>query len=251
MDTIFLFDIDGTVTDHSKPICQTFANVFKETLEGERYYFVTGSPLTKVKEQLGDLFLDPEGIFTCLGNQLWRKTLRNKRGPEYYIHESNTATFSRELIAELELFLQDFTFYSRRFGNHIEHRNDCMINFSICGRNIPTELRQEYIDWDNQSNERKRLVSILEPMFPDYDFSLGGKISIDITKKGYDKSQVFDYFNKYFSKWNLVFFGDTMFKGGNDYPLANALINNGHTAIEVSSPDDCLAKLKLYIESNK
>ena len=45
--------------------------------------------------------------------------------------------------------------------------------------------------------------------------------------------------------WNIIFFGDKTFKGGNDYELAHELLQMDNTkVVQVSSPDEVLKYLK-------
>ncbi len=80
--------------------------------------------------------------------------------------------------------------------------------------------------------------------FPEYDSSVGGKISIDIVTKGCGKEQVAARIREAHPNDKLIFFGDRTEKGGNDYKLAETLRQMDNTeVVPVTTPDDVLTYL--------
>ena len=53
-ETVYLFDVDGTLTPHRKPIKEEFADVFLNWVrtKQKKVYLITGSDIDKIKEQL-------------------------------------------------------------------------------------------------------------------------------------------------------------------------------------------------------
>jgi hypothetical protein len=100
-----------------------------------------------------------------------------------------------------------------------------MVNFSIVGRNADKEQRAEYVEWDEEHNERDFIAHNFNLIFSDLEARPGGETGIDIAPKGRDKSQILeDFDNNDF----IVFFGDRMDEGGNDYPLALSNYNGAN-----------------------
>jgi hypothetical protein len=58
--------------------------------------------------------------------------------------------------------------------------------------------------------------------FLELEATVGGETGIDISLRGNNKSQVLQDFNE---DDNIIFFGDAIKPGGNDYPLAQANTN--------------------------
>ena len=75
--------------------------------------------------------------------------------------------------------------------------------------------------------------------FPDLNIQIGGQTGLDISDS--DKSQILRDFN---SEDELVFFGDMMKEGQNDYPLAVAVDKVGGTNYTVGSWQETYEKLK-------
>ena len=49
---IYIFDIDGTLTESRQPASKEFLTFFTEWMKGKRIYLVTGSDYPKAQEQL-------------------------------------------------------------------------------------------------------------------------------------------------------------------------------------------------------
>ena len=215
MDRIFIFDIDGTLTPSRLMMKKEFAKFFDKWSERNKYYLVTGSDLDKTKEQLPIIYIDrAEAIFTCCGNQMWR---------DNELIYDNKFELTSKLKNTLEVVLMSNQ-YPHRYGNHIEDRGS-MVNFSIVGRNCTQEQREEYYKWDKEKGERRKMSIFLKNKFKDLDAVIGGQISIDIYPKGNDKSQVLEHIERNHSKGKIIFIGDGIENGGNDYPLAHLMDN--------------------------
>ena len=83
----FLFDVDGTLTEPRQRMTEEFALFFSDWMEGKDVFLVSGSDLLKIKEQVPAPIIDKcQGIFACMGNELWKKDeniYRNKRSKSY------------------------------------------------------------------------------------------------------------------------------------------------------------------------
>ena len=71
MKTIYIFDVDGTLTPSRRAMTSDFENFFSQWAKEKTFFLVSGSDLEKIKEQVPQYILDlSEGVFTCGGNQL-------------------------------------------------------------------------------------------------------------------------------------------------------------------------------------
>jgi len=84
---------------------------------------------------------------------------------------------------------------------------------------------------------------LLDELIPDFSIRLGGTTSVDITRPGVDKAygiaKLADTLG--IAKEDMIFVGDALFPGGNDYPAKEA----GVVCIEVKGPNET----KLVIEA--
>ena len=235
---IYMFDMDGTLTPARKPMEEDFAKCFLPWLQKNKAFIVTGSDIAKVLEQLpSDVVNAFSGIYCAMGNDLWRK------GDFVYHHDFVPEP---ELLADLENYRLTSAYPYSLFPNYLEKRTG-MVNFSILGRDCPYAERERYGSWDKTAGERLRIQKELSRRYPQYDFVLGGSISIDITKKGCGKGQVASHLRGEYPEEEITFFGDKTLPGGNDYELAAALrLLPATKVVQVNSPDDVLTYLELY-----
>ena len=72
---------------------------------------------------------------------------------------------------------------------------------------------------------------ILSKSIPEFSVRLGGTTSIDVTKAGIDKAYGIEKLTEMLGigKAEMIFVGDALFPGGNDYPVKEA----GVVSIEV------------------
>tara|TARA_R110000824_G_scaffold37397_1_gene114821 strand:+ start:412 stop:1149 length:738 start_codon:yes stop_codon:yes gene_type:complete len=215
-ETLYLFDVDGTLTPHRQPIDEGFASVFLDWLatKGCKVYLVTGSDIAKTTEQIFPSFIDQcQGLFTCSGNVFYSK------GQKVY---ENTMIIPEGLIENLELYLEQSEWRQQQ-GNHIEPRPG-MINFSTLGRNASQNMREAYTKWDAVSGEREDIVAYLNELHPTLEVAIGGAISVDIYSVGANKGQIVETLQDLHGKdTNMIFVGDGNKPGGNDWPLAQRL----------------------------
>ena len=68
----FLFDVDGTLTKPREAMEAKFADLFESWVSEKYVYLVSGSDLSKIKEQIPNNILKKcKGIFPCMGNEFW------------------------------------------------------------------------------------------------------------------------------------------------------------------------------------
>lgn len=246
-----LFDMDGTLTDARQPISLEMLDTLRSIPPTIKKYLVTGSDMSKIESQIPtniilDLF---ERVYACNGTRVYNCNLDmdDEHGalePELIHKVSLTDHYSEgdiNHITNVLLRLAANTHTKIKTGTFVEWR-ESQINFSVLGRNCSTSQRDDYVRWDNKSGERKKIIKILRDEFNGWglSFRLGGQISIDITREGWDKSYAFE--NMHQSSDQCVFFGDKICTDGNDLDIAMrcAYYHN------IESPADLILQLQEY-----
>ena len=159
---------------------------------------------------------------------LWRKRWVK-------IYELRLTKAKRRRIREtIKIALEKIGFESpgRRYGNLIEDRG-AQITFSALGQSAPLPAKEV---WNRRSDIRLRLLKELRRLLPDLDSHVAGLTSIDITRRGIDKSYAVKRTEKHFhvKKNEMLFVGDAIFPGGNDYPAKKA----GVLCLKVKGPEE-------------
>jgi phosphomannomutase len=246
-----IFDMDGTLTPATQKISSEMIQELEAIPNGFKKYLVTGSDMSKVLNQIPESFLleNFSKVLTCNGTRVYNTSLDL---------DDETRPLEPELIHKIELI----DHYSQADINHLVSRllaiaseshtkyktgtfiewRGSQINFSVIGRNCSLEQRQDYVKWDKKSNERKKIVERLKEEFEGWGlgFNLGGQISIDITRKEWDKSYAFNFIDE--DPKDCIFFGDKITPGGNDFEIAMKC-GKYH---DVSNPEDTLILLSQY-----
>lgn len=200
----YAFDVDGTLTPCRGTMDADFKSWFMKWMQGRSVYLVTGSDRAKTVEQVGADLVDAcTMVFQCAGNSVWQK------GVEIAATQLNAP---EEMTGYLH-HKAAHSSYPIKTGKHLEFRTG-LINFSTVGRNAVDQQRDDYYLWDQRSRERTTIAEEFNSLFPGFEAEVGGNTSLDIHLKGRNKAQVYDVIGS-----PLVFFGDRIFPGGNDYPL--------------------------------
>lgn len=230
---IYIFDIDGTICAPRQHMEKDFIETFRNFCLLNQVVLVTGSTKELILEQVPNSILQLVTLYTCSGVE----------GISFDIDYDIKDT---KLIDSLNVEL-NLSFYPEKVGNHICRRKG-MINFSVVGRNANNEQREEYSKYDKINKERYFIVERLKKRFIYYDFLIGGETSIDITKKGINKSLVARDLCLRYKDPKMVFIANAIIDGGNDYPLAKYIKdNNLGMSIQVDYP---MLKEHFYMLNN-
>ena len=249
--TTMLFDMDGTLTDARKEITPEVVKSLTEIPNGTVKHLVTGSDMSKIEEQIPPSILLAlfDRVYACNGTRVYNCKLDMDDEslpiePELIHKVTLLDHYSESDINHImNTLLQTAakTHTKIKTGTFVEWR-ESQINFSVVGRNCTSEQREDYVKWDNKSGERKKIVDLLRKEFEGWglSFRLGGHISIDITREGWDKSYAFKNMKQ--TPDQCVFFGDKICEDGNDLDIAMkcALYHN------VDSPADLILQLQEY-----
>jgi hydroxymethylpyrimidine pyrophosphatase-like HAD family hydrolase len=101
------------------------------------------------------------------------------------------------------------------------------------GQQAPIEEKKK---WDPDFTKRKKIKALLDKLIPEFSVRLGGTTSVDVTKPGIDKAYGIRKLRDTLSIaiQEMIFIGDALFPGGNDYPAEQA----GVVSIRVRDPNE-------------
>lgn len=164
-NTIFLFDVDGTLTPSRCKASDKILKMLQSLRTKVKVGFVGGSDLAKQVEQVGDNCLElfdyafPENglSFYKNGKLISQEKIIDYMGEQLYLKFVN---FCLNYLSKLDLPIKRGTF--------IEYRNS-MINISPIGRNCSTDERKDFYELDKKMNIdlkwykhlKKNLVNII------------------------------------------------------------------------------------------
>ena len=231
---LIIFDLDGTLAESKSPLDTEMAALLHDLLGVVKVAVISGGGWPQFEKQLlsnlpydkhlASLFILP----TC-GTKFFRYTGNWKK----IYSEDFTADEKEKIISSLNKALGEVGFkVEKTWGQTIEDRGS-QITYSALGQQAPLEEKSR---WDPDFVKRKKIKAILDTFIPEFSVRLGGATSIDVTKPGIDKAYGVKKLRDILgiSLKEMIFIGDALFPGGNDYPAEEA----GVVSIQVRNPDE-------------
>ena len=255
MKKLFVFDLDGTLAESKSSLSPEMAGLLGGLLGFMKVAVISGGAWEQFETQLlANLLNDDhfENLFllpTC-GTQFYRY-----EGKWVKIYsEDLTADEQKTIIAALAKALDESGIKVEKiWGEAIENRGS-QITLSVLGQQAPLSAKES---WDPDFAKRKKITALLEPMIPNFSIRMGGTTSIDVTKPGIDKAYGIGKLRDHLdiAIKDMLFAGDAIFEGGNDYPAQEAGVDSilvrdtNETARVIQTVIACLGDDKTQIKS--
>ena len=133
----------------------------------------------------------------------------------------------------------------KTYGAILENRGS-QVTFSALGQKAPLCLKER---WDPHQRKRQRIRKLLKKYLPNSEISIGGTTSIDVTKKGVNKTLCVKKLEQrlHVGKKDMLYVGDALFKGGNDFIMKSAKI----ACTPVSNPEATKRLIHRIIANDK
>lgn len=244
MKKLIVFDLDGTLAQSKAKLDKEMAGLFSALLNVAKVAVISGGDWPQFKKQVisrlpKDTDLKQLSILPTCGTKFYE--YRNQQWQKLY-SEDFTAAEKEKIVNALNSAVKQSGFIvEKTWGEQIEDRGS-QITFSALGQKAPLEPKKA---WDPKFAKRKKTKAILDKMIPEFQVQLGGATSIDVTKPGIDKAYGIRKLQQILNIGinQMLFAGDALFKGGNDYPASTT----GVDCIAVRDPEDTKTLIKTAI----
>lgn len=231
---LVVFDLDGTLAQSKSPLDPEMAELLTSLLCVAQVAVISGAAWPQFEKQvLANLpdraRLQRLSILPTCGTTFYRFFTRWKS----IYSDDFDASQKKKIISALTQALDSTNIHvAKTWGEQIEDRGS-QITFSGLGQQAPIEEKEK---WDPDFSKRKNIKAVLEELIPDFSVNLGGTTSIDITKPGIDKGYGIRKLRDTLgiAIRDMIFIGDAIFPGGNDYPAQQA----GAFSICVRAPEE-------------
>jgi phosphomannomutase len=231
---LIVYDLDGTLAESKASLDAEMAALLHDLLGVIKVAVISGGDWPQFEKQLlpnlpHDERLANLSILPTCGTKFFQYSGNWKKLYE----EDFTADEKKRILGSLEKALGVAGFKVEKvWGEVIEDRGS-QITFSALGQQAPLE---EKIKWDPDFTKRKKIKAILDTLIPEFSVRMGGATSIDITKPGIDKAYGIRKLRDLLgiSLKEMIYIGDALFVGGNDYPAEEA----GVVSIPVQGPHE-------------
>lgn len=245
MKRLVVFDLDGTLAESKSSLDTEMSKLLHNLLGIVRVAVIFGGGWPQFEKQL----LSNLPHDKCLGNLSLLPTCGTKfyqysTDWEKLYSEDFTPNEKEKIISSLKKTINKTGFKVEKvWGETIEDRGS-QITFSALGQEAPIE---EKLKWDPDFAKRKKIKAILDQSIPEFSVRLGGTTSVDVTKPGIDKAYGIEKLRDTpgISIQEMIFIGDVLFPGGNDYPAMEA----GVVSIRVKNPTESKRVIETIIAS--
>jgi phosphomannomutase len=234
MKSLIIFDLDGTLAESKSDLDGEMATLLARLLGTVDVAIISGGAWAQFEKQVL--------AFLPRDKRLKRLSLLPTCGTKFYrfdgawkklYSEDFTAAEKRTIIGALDQAVRKAGFEAEKhWGEPIEDRHS-QVTFSALAQAAPLAEKEK---WDPDFSKRKAIEAILAPLIPAFSIHLGGSTSIDITRPGVHKAYGVKKLHETLGVAiaDMIFVGDAIFPGGNDYPAKQA----GAESIRVRDPHE-------------
>ncbi|MBY0300741.1 MULTISPECIES: HAD-IIB family hydrolase [Sphingomonas] len=248
MKKLVAFDLDGTLALSKQALKDDMAETLADLLGVADVAVISGGDWPQFDKQVASRLPARADL-----SRLW---LMPTTGTKLYTHQEGAwKPVYAELFDDAEktkiidafgeaLEATGFT-PEQTWGERIEDRGS-QITFSALGQEAPLEAKEH---WDPDFAKRKVIQADLRKRLPGLAINMGGATSIDITREGVDKGYGLRKLAEAsgFALDEMLFLGDAIFPGGNDYPAKEA----GVDTVKVRDPQETISVVTAIVACQK
>lgn len=245
MKQVIAFDLDGTLAPSKSTLPDRMGLALNQLLDHFQVCVISGGKFGQFETQLlngleaAPAKLERLHIMPTCGTQYYTYGMAKGEWQQVYAENFSEAE-KKKIITALEEGIDALGYREKQtWGDIIEDRGS-QITFSALGQDIVAELGDEGVRlkevWDPDSSKKNKLRTYVAERIPEFEVRVGGGTSVDITKPGIDKAYGMRKLMAMLeiSKEDILFLGDRLQEGGNDYPVKAM----GIDSLEVSRWED-------------
>jgi hypothetical protein len=234
MKKLIVFDLDGTLAESKSSLDAEMSTLLGVLLGIVKVAVISGGNWPQFEKQvLANLPHDERLKNLSLLPTCGTKFYRYDSDWKIFYSEDFTVGEKEKIIRSLKQVMAASEFVVHQtWGEVIEDRGS-QITFSALGQQAPIEEKKK---WDPDFAKRQRMKTQLDKLIPEFFVRLGGTTSVDVTKPGIDKAYGIGKLRDTLgiTIQEMIFIGDALFPGGNDYPAKEA----GVVSIQVRDPNE-------------
>ena len=223
MKKLLAFDLDDTLAITKSPISDHMAETLAKVLDEFEVCIISGGRFEQFKTQVIDrLHIEP--------HKLSKLHLMPTCGTRYYLYDQPSGEWKQQyaedltkeqkeqVISVLETSAKELGLWEAHPAGDIIEDRGSQITFSALGQKATPEDKYA---WDPEGTKKAALRDLAARSLPGLEVRAGGSTSIDVTREGIDKAygmqKLIDELD--ISKDEILFMGDKLQEGGNDYPV--------------------------------
>lgn len=222
MKKMIAFDLDDTLNVAKTPLTSEMVDLFGRLLDHYQVCVISGQKYEEFQRQ----------IITPLGAQpldrLKNLHLMVAQGTQYYTFDGAEwkLVYSFPLTDQqisaidnaLETAARELGLWTENPTGEINENRISQVTFSALGQAAGTE---EKYAWDPDHKKREKIAARAKELAPEFDYEIAGTTSINVfvpgTNKTFGMNKLMEHVD--LNKDDILYFGDMVQPGGNDYPV--------------------------------
>jgi len=251
---LIVFDLDGTLAESKSAIDREMGRLLRQLLQKKMVAVISGGKLAQFQKQIiarlnaSPTLLKNLFLFPTISMAFYR--YRGKKLVKVYAHEFTKSEKEKIFRAFDAAFKKTKYVHPKKvYGTIIEDRGT-QITFSALGQNIVDVLGMKGVHLKEKwakTDPRPQIMEAMKPYLKGFEVASGGLTSIDVTRKGIDKAYGVRQIKQHLRVpiRDMLFVGDRIFPGGNDYPALKTSVEY----VQVAGPIETKKLIRFLIRS--
>jgi len=222
MKKLLAFDLDDTLNIAKTPLTEEMADIFAKLLDKYQVCVISGQKYEEFLRQV----LVPLG--TQSHDRLKNLHFMVAQGTQYYKFDGKewemvysfplTDEQVKKIDVALETAARELGLWTDNPTGEINENRISQVTFSALGQ--AADSKEKYA-WDPDHKKREMIVKRAKELAPEFDFEIGGTTSINVFSPGTNKTFGMKKLMQKtgLAKDEILYFGDMVQPGGNDYPV--------------------------------
>lgn len=226
MKKLLAFDSDDTIVLSKMPVSERMAELLAEAMKLYDVCIISGTGFdeTIYPNTVSKLEKIP-------GVDLSRLHIMPTCGTRYYRHQDGewklqyqedlTEEQKQKIFAAIETSAKELDMWIDSPAGEIIEDRLSQITYSALGQQAKAEDKYAWAEANKE--KRKQLNDAVKQLIPEFEVRTAGTTSLDVTKPGVDKAygmrKLMEATGIEMSE--IIFFGDKLEEGGNDFPVKN------------------------------
>lgn len=247
---VIAFDLDDTLAVTKSPISDVMSERLRDLLELYEVCIISGGKFEQFESQVidrldvGPLLMRKLHMMPTCGTRYYRYDEVTDKWVQQYAEDLSEAQKGK-IVSVLEEGARHLGYWEEKPAGEIIEDRGSQITYSALGQKA---LAEDKYKWDPDGSKKQKLRAYAAERLSDLEVRAGGTTSIDVTKLGIDKAYGMEKLIQLLeiSKDDVLFFGDKLEEGGNDYPVKAM----GIDTIAVERWEDTALALEAIIKSS-
>ncbi len=223
MKKLIAFDLDETVTETRSAITDEMSELLGELLKHYQVCVISGGGFGQFEKQLlSNLFVDKKllkylHLMPTCGTRYHAYNLETDSWKEVYA-ETLSADQRKEITSAIEEAMVELGHPLKEAKGKVIDDRGSQITYQALGLGAEASEKKA---WDPNDEKKAKIRDVIAPKLPNFEVRVGGTTSIDVTTQGMDKAYGIKRLIEQLgiTKEDILFIGDRIWEGGNDYPV--------------------------------